>query len=118
MSRRLTLYTLEPESYPAKVFAEYLTRDVRCPVRLLPLSQLPPPSPARLSALRLTQQDLREQLAGVELGIGYLESGACAPTPRDAQDLQGLRYRADALASRLRAIAATLQAQEGGVANG
>lgn len=72
MPQPLVVYTRQPESYPARVFAEYLATTSHRPVRVLPLSALPaPPSwlVRRRAQLTAEQTELREAIQGLTMGL-------------------------------------------------
>ncbi|MVN77825.1 hypothetical protein GO988_15950 [Hymenobacter sp. HMF4947] len=101
----LTIYTLAPPSYGARAFADYLATQLRSPVRLRPLSELPAPQGERRSSLRLERQELRQDLAVIGWHLEQYAQGRCLP---DAGHQNGLLADRDALRSRLRAVERTL----------
>jgi hypothetical protein len=79
MSQALIIYTFRPEGVIARAFAQFLSADNRV-VKVLPLSALPQPTPLswlekRRAQLLREQQDLREAIGGLEMGIA-LATGA------------------------------------------
>ena len=109
----IRLYTSSPASTKLADLALDLARP-GWPIELRPLSALPAPRPARLLALRQEHGALVASLASTTAALAALAS---SPYPPDAGRASGLRADRDALESRLRAVARTLAAQEGGQAN-
>jgi hypothetical protein len=76
-------------------------------VRILPLGLLPPPRAGRVASLLLEQAALQQDERTIRWLLHQYAEHVLLP---DACHENGLHYHLDAVCSRLRAVAATLQA--------
>ena len=109
----MQFYTSLPASPRLVELAETLDRPHR-PVKLLPLSELPPVRPARLGPLRVEHSELLESLAFTNWSLALLANGTWQP---DAKLEDSLLADQQALQGRIHEVAALLRVREG-AANG
>lgn len=105
----IRLYTSSPAS--VKLADLGLTGTLANRVQLLPLTALPAPKPQRLLALAVEASAIRHDLQVIAWQLAQFATGRWPP---DAGRASGLRADQAALAARLRALTATLQAPKGG----
>jgi hypothetical protein len=102
----IRLYTTLPTALTLATLG--IRGELRRRVQLLPFSALPAPLPTRLVSLRVERDALRRDLAIARWHLELFREGYYLP---DAGREQGLQADIEALATRLRAVVATLQAQ-------
>ncbi|MBO2007577.1 hypothetical protein [Hymenobacter negativus] len=110
------VYTSNPADQGLVGFVLALSHNLRRPVRLLPLAQLPQPDALRLQQKRVEQRDLLDALEAAETHLALYASGDLPP---DAGAEAGLRFTLESLNTRLKGVQAVLSSVEiGGQDNG
>ncbi len=106
----INFYSSEPDRLGLASFAQALSHNLGCAVRLRPLRELPAPDPARRHALRVERLDVVDRLNRT---AWCLEQYRCHQWQPDAGEENGLQADHDALATRLRAIDRVLKVKGG-----